>query len=219
MDPILLQTILGATQTAGGLIGRLMADRPTNEIPEALRQSLALAKARVANPYSEGYSAAKDQLDLQQSNALAAAQQSGNPQESIAQITGASERGARQLQAQNEASQEQDIQDLTRVLSDVQRAQEMQFQYNEQAPFLDQFRESSDVFGAGMENLYGALDTKALLGAYGSIGGTTPSAPASPAINPGAAVSGAGNVAQAIAGGVSMEELQKILQQMMSIRF
>lgn len=156
MIPMIMQGALGAGQAIGGLMG--LRDRPEYEIPDALKQSVALARARVSNPYMEGYTQATEQLDLQTANAIRAAQESGNAQEAIAGVAGAQQRGASDLARMNEESQRRDIDSLVSVLGSLSQAQDQEWQMNEFAPFADSSREARDVFGAGMENLYGALD-------------------------------------------------------------
>ena len=58
----LAQGVVGLGQTIGGALSS--AKRPEYELPPALRESLALARINVANPYSAGYGQAKAQSDL-----------------------------------------------------------------------------------------------------------------------------------------------------------
>lgn len=168
MDPvtasILAKGAIGVGQLIGGSAGIFGTKRPKYEIPEALRQSVSLARLRYADPMSPGYSEAEANVDLATANQIRAAQESGNPQESLGAITGAQNEAYRDLAQMNEESQYRDEVMLSQELGKMAEAENLQFQLNELAPFQDAFRESRDVFGAGIENLTGALDEYGIVG-------------------------------------------------------
>lgn len=145
----------------GGFLSK--GDRPEYEIPPALRESLALARLNVADPNAPGYGQAKAQADLTLSNQLAAAQQQGNPQESIQALAGAQQKTMRDLEMYNQQSQQQDYAGLQGELGKLQQAQDLQFQMNEFAPYADRAQQSKNMIGGGLENLFAAGDMFAQL--------------------------------------------------------
>ena len=160
MDPMTMlalgQGILGGAQMIGGFFSK--GNRPDYEIPPALRESLALARLNVADPNAPGYGQAKAQADLTLSNQLAAAQQQGNPQESIQALAGAQQKTMRDLEMYNQQSQQQDYAGLQGELGKLQQAQDLQFQMNEFAPYADKSQQSKNMIGGGLQNLYNAGD-------------------------------------------------------------
>jgi len=150
----LAQGAVGLGQVIGGAFSS--AKRPEYKMPEAVRQSLALAKMNVANPYSPGYSQAKAESDLTAANQLNAAQQQGNPMEAIQTIAGAQQKANRDLQMYNEQDQKSDVSNLQGELAKVAQAQDLMFQMNEFAPYQDKSQQSKNLIGGGLENLFGA---------------------------------------------------------------
>lgn len=143
-------------------------------MPEAVRQSLALAKMNVANPYSPGYSQAKAEADLTAANQLNAAQQQGNPMEAIQTIAGAQQKANRDLQMYNEQDQKSDVSNLQGELAKVAQAQDLMFQMNEFAPYQDKSQQSKNMIGGGLENLFGAGGQLAEMDLLGKIYGESP---------------------------------------------
>jgi len=143
-------------------------------MPEAVRQSLALAKMNVANPYSPGYSQAKAESDLTAANQLNAAQQQGNPMEAIQTIAGAQQKANRDLQMYNEQDQKSDVGNLQGELAKVAQAQDLMFQMNEFAPYQDKSQQSKNMIGGGLENLFGAGGQLAEMDLLGKIYGESP---------------------------------------------
>lgn len=160
MDPLtmltLAQGVVGLGQTIGGALSG--AKRPEYELPPALRESLALARINVANPYSPGYRQAKAQSDLTMANQIAAAQQQGNPQESIQTIAAGQQKTQRELEMYNEQDQKQDVSNLQGELGKLQQAQDLMFQMNQFAPYADKSQQSKNMIGAGLENMFAAGD-------------------------------------------------------------
>lgn len=182
MDPVtiamLLQAAAGTSQLAGGAFSLFDNERPERDIPDSLRQSMALAKIRFSDPYMAGYSEAKEGIDLATANALSAAQEGGAIQESAAGIAGQQNTAMRELAAANEADQDRDFDELQRMLQVMSQQEDMQFQMNEFAPFADRAQEGRDMVGAGFENIYGALDDFGLYSMSGRYGNQSiPSAP------------------------------------------
>mgnify|MGYP006910134126 FL=1 len=168
----LAQGAVGLGQVIGGAFSS--AKRPEYKMPEAVRQSLALAKMNVANPYSPGYSQAKAESDLTAANQLQAAQQQGNPMEAIQTIAGAQQKANRDLQMYNEQDQKSDVSNLQGELAKVAQAQDLMFQMNEFAPYQDKSQQSKNMIGGGLENLFGAGGQLAEMDLLGKIYGESP---------------------------------------------
>lgn len=164
--PAIISGVTGAGQLIAGAMSAASNKRPDYQIPSALRQSVALARAQVQDPYAPGYGQAKDNLDLAAANAVYASQQSGNAQIGLGEIVGQTESGLRELQAMNAKDQKGDIQDYRVALAQYAQAQDTQFQMNEFAPYAQRAQESRDVFGAGLENIMGAAQQYGLMSTY-----------------------------------------------------
>ncbi len=165
-----LQLGLGAAQLIGGFL-KQSGRRPTYEIPDSVRQALALSRIRASDPYMPGYQQAKDQIDLVTSNAIRGAQESGSAQQSLPGIVGALQRENRNLGMENALSQERDMQGLQQLLMNYGNYEDQEFQMNEFAPYLEREQEGRDMFGAGLENLFGGLNMSEVLKMYGAGGG------------------------------------------------
>ena len=165
-----MSLLIGGGQALFGLGKTLFSKpkRPEKDIPPALRESLMLSKMMVSDPNAPGYTEAKASIDTATSNAIMAAKQSGNAQESIGTVASGLSRGYLGLEEQNNQSQYQDLNNLQRSLDQMAQAQDTQEQYNEFAPYADKSQEGRDMFGAGLENIMGGLDAAAIAGLVGS---------------------------------------------------
>lgn len=168
--PAIIQGVAGIGQLLGGAIGTMGTKRPEYEIPDALKQSLALAKINFQDPNMPGYTQAKEVIDLQTANLIRGAQEAGNAQQSIQQIAEAARIGSSDLARMNAEDQRRDQSELNQVLGKVAEAEDMQFQINEFGKFQDQSQRFADIFGAGLENVFGAADKGAMLGLLGGGG-------------------------------------------------
>lgn len=197
--PLIIQGATGAAQLVGSLAKK--AKRPEYEIPSGLRSALAVAQTMVSNPNMEGYSQAVDQSNLATANMVSAAQQAGNAQESVASVAAAQGAQLREITQMNEQSQRQDLEGLQKMLQVYSQAQDQEWQMNEFAPYADAAQEKRDVFGAGLENVFGAGLSFAMLGQLGGLGNALGDAP-SPA--PTASTAGSStSIIQAILGSLS----------------
>jgi len=124
---------------------------------------LALSKLRVSDPYSPGYSQQRETADLATANALMSAQQSGQTSEAIQTVAASQQAAYRDINQMMEADQDRDEQMLQQSLAQYAREENENFMANELAPYQDRFRESRDVFGAGLENIVQGIDDKALM--------------------------------------------------------
>lgn len=162
--PVILQAGAGAAQLIGGSGSLFGNKRPEYEIPDALKQTLALAKIRASDPYAPGYSQAKSNVDLSTANLINAAP---NKQESLGMIAGAQNAAYRDLAEMNAQSQYQDEMNLQQALGDYAKAEDLAFQMNEFGPYADRAQEGRNVVGAGLENLFTAADQYAMIGEDG----------------------------------------------------
>lgn len=169
--PAIIQGVAGIGQLLGGAIGTMGTKRPEYQIPDALKQSLALAKINFQDPNMPGYTQAKEVIDLQTANLIRGAVDSGNAQQSIQQIAEAARLGSSDLARMNAEDQRRDQDQLNQILGKVAEAEDMQFQINEFGKFQDQSQRFADIFGAGLENVFGAADKGAMLGLLGGGGG------------------------------------------------
>ncbi len=165
--PIAIQGVTGVGQLIGSMLKK--TERPEYEIPSGLRSALGVAQTMVNNPFMAGYSQAVDQANLAASNMITAAQQSGGAQQSLASIAAAQGAQLRDIAQMNEASQQQDLANLQSVLQTYASAQDQECQMNKFAPYADKMQEKRDVFGAGLENLFGAASSFATIGQAGGL--------------------------------------------------
>ena len=162
MDPFsvlaIAQGAVGLGQTIGSWFKK--DKRPEYKMPDALKQSLALAQMNVGSR-APGYSQAVDEANLITSNQLGAVQ---NRAEAVQGIAGAQQAQMRDINRMDAESERQDRLNLQNTLSQVAQAQDQEFAANELAPYQDAAREKRDMFGAGMENIFGALNLAGVTG-------------------------------------------------------
>ena len=165
MDPFTIMSLakgaLGLGQTIGSLFKK--DERPISEMPNALKESLALANAQVGSRMP-GYTQAVDQANMVAANQLAAAGQSGNALEAVQTIAGSQQGAMREIAQADAQAERQDIANLQNTLAQVAQAQDQEFMANEMAPYQDSSQEKRDLFGAGMENVFGAMNMYAVGG-------------------------------------------------------
>jgi len=151
----MVQGGIGLAQTIGSLFKK--DKRPTYEMPDSLKQSLALAKSQVG-ARMPGYTQAVDQANLVAANQLSAAGQSGNALGAVQTIAGSQQGAMRDIAALDAQSERQDVANLQNTLSRVAQAEDMEFEANKLAPYQDSSQEKRDLFGAGLENIFGGLN-------------------------------------------------------------
>lgn len=159
--PAIIQGVSGIAQLLSGAGKK--AKRPEYEIPDSVKQSLALSKMQATSPYMAGYSKAKTNIDLSTANKVAAAGQYGNAQESLSGIMGQEASSLRNLDAANEEAQRKDVLNYQKSLKEYGSYEDLEFKLNKLDPYKDAAAEQRDIFGAGMENLFGAADKGGML--------------------------------------------------------
>jgi hypothetical protein len=172
MDPITLAMLasigIGVGQLAAGSNALSDADRPTREVPESLRRTQALSEMLAADPKFAGYDLAKEESEMAAANQLRAASEMGNSSETIGQVGGQIQESMRRLAQLNQQDQRQDIGQLSNVMSQVAQEENINWQYNEFAPYAEQVQRGEDMVGAGLENVVGGI------AGYGLAGGEFP---------------------------------------------
>lgn len=159
---------VGGAQTLIGALGMLGNKRPDYEIPETVRQSLALAEMKFADPEIAGYDQAKANLDISAANAVQGAIQSGTGSEALGGIVGQQEQGYRQLAAMGAQQQEADFAGLQQSLNNFAAYEDMEYQMNEFAPYAQKFQLFSDMIGGGLENTMQGMDKALLIAGRGA---------------------------------------------------
>lgn len=126
------------------------------EVPDALKQSLALAKIQAADPNAPGYTQAKGNVDLATANQLAAAQTAGNVGQNIQSLAAGQTAGYNELARMNAASQQEDFVRLQQSLGSMADREDLAYQLNYFAPNADERRQGENMVGAGMQNAFNA---------------------------------------------------------------
>lgn len=162
LAPTVLKGAIGAGQVIGSLLGK--NERPEYEIPDSVRQALAMAQVRFNDPYADGYAQEKDAIETASANALQAASRAGNVTESVATVQSGNNRAMQQLSARGAQQQQQDFANLQQQLGIMGAHQDKQFQLNEMAPYADKAQEKRDVFGGGLENIMMSLEELGVMG-------------------------------------------------------
>lgn len=169
--PLLFQAGLGGAQAIGGAIKRGNNKRPDYKIPASAKRALALAKMRAGDPNMPGYDLEAANIALTQSNALSASRESGNVAESVSSISAATDTANRRLGSANSQSQQRDLETLESAENSMAKYEDQEFQMNEFAPFSDARTESTQMIGAGAQNIFQALDGYGAYSQYSDLTG------------------------------------------------
>jgi hypothetical protein len=159
---------IGGVQTLAGVMGLLGNQRDDYEIPDSVKQAMAMAQMRVADPKAPGYDQAKSNIDLQTANALNQAVQTGSGTEALASVVGAQDQAYRGLAEMSARSQDMDLDRLQQSLQMYANYEDQEFQMNEYAPYAQKFQLFSDMVGGGLENIYQGMDRSLLTQQGGS---------------------------------------------------
>lgn len=124
------------------------------EVPDALKQSLALAKIQAADPNAPGYTQAKGNIDLTTANQLFAAQTAGNVGQNIQSLAAGQTAGYNELARMNAVSQQEDFVRLQQSLGSMADRQDLAYQLNYFAPNADERRQGENMVGAGVQNAF-----------------------------------------------------------------
>ena len=168
MLPFLAQGISGLFQGGKGVAGLLGSNRPQYSIPAAQQQSLALAQAQAGGDMA-GYGQAKSNIGTSTANALGAARESGNPLAAISAIQANQNQAFNNLDTQNANYKVGRQDNLQRALGTQGEYQDRAFQMNEFAPYMDKQRESRQLIGSGLSNVFGAMNNATAFDTYSNL--------------------------------------------------
>lgn len=163
MVPDLFKTIAGGFQFGKGNKLENEITRPLMDIPESAKEALSLARNQASQKLLPGQGYYETQLDKNQSRSLAAVRESAtNP----AQIAEAALRIGDQTDdsilnmairgAERYDMNQRNLQDQLGAMADWEQ---LQFEMNELEPFLDDAALASSLQGAGLQNMFGGLDS------------------------------------------------------------
>lgn len=159
--PVAIKGISGIAQMISGR--RLMnTERPVREIPAEAQIALTLAQKRAG---AQSLTERNTNLGaaLAASNANRVARQSGN----AAAIVGVqAQQGATMREGAVAGVRERMGNEAVfrQELANMAQQKDLNFQFNEFAPYAEKVQRGSDMFGAGAKNLFGALDQASMLG-------------------------------------------------------
>lgn len=132
-------------------------NRPKYKIPEAVKQATALAHMRTQTNMP-GFSQLNDRVALNTANSLEAGARSGDVTHSIASIAAGANKGYQDIGIANAQFHDRAISTFGRSAGNLGRYKDREWQINEFAPYAEGEQESRDIFGAGLQNMVGALD-------------------------------------------------------------
>ena len=151
--------VIGLGQSIFGAIKASKAERnrPEYQVPDATMAATGLAGMRASNPYMPGYAQAKGNIDVAAANALQVASQGGNVAATLQGVVGQQESGLRGLAQQSAEYRDRAQSQYIGQLGELSKAQDMEFQLNEYAPYARKYQEGRDMFGAGLQNIMSGL--------------------------------------------------------------
>lgn len=149
---------------------RIRAERPTYEIPQEVRQSLAMRQATL-NARAPGAVQAERNIMQNQSSTLNNIRQGAGDSSSLLAAAGAvqgtAQRGMRALAAQEEQGFYSRLAGLERAQSQMGAYRDKEFQLNEYEPFQDAMATKSALMEGGLRNINDAVsDVGATAGKY-----------------------------------------------------
>lgn len=162
--PSIFQSIQGISQMIGGKKQLNNLERPVYEIPDAAKQSLALASSAFADPRMPGESQAYSRIGSAYSNYLRSAGETSNSLGGLASAQANTNRAYGDLATQSAAHQEGDRSRLMSNLGTYAQYQDAQWQMNKFSPYADAYNEGRERIGAGQQNLFGGLNGLSSIG-------------------------------------------------------
>jgi hypothetical protein len=162
--PALFKGFEGIRQRRDAEKGLASLERPEYTTPEEVNRMLGISQMRYSDSFMPGQGMLMDRIDQQAANAFAQGTEAGNPFALISNIQGQAgaqyqDLQARQMQQKlsNEAAYQQ-------ALMQMSQYKDLEWQMNEFAPYKDKYTELRDIYGAGTQNMYGALDSLSAIG-------------------------------------------------------
>lgn len=162
--PSIMQGVQGITQMINGKKKLAGLERPTYEIPTAVRQQLALSRQAFADPMMPGEGRANSQIGASYSQGIRAARGTGNSMAGIAMMQANANDAYGNLATTSAQFQEQDRANLMSNLGTYGAYQDQQWQQNKFSPYMDKYNEGREQIGAGQQNTFGALNGLASVG-------------------------------------------------------
>lgn len=162
--PSIFQGVQGITQMINGKKKLAGLERPTYEIPTAVRQQLALSRQAFADPMMPGEGRANSQIGASYSQGIRAARGTGNSMAGIAMMQANANDAYGNLATTSAQFQEQDRANLMSNLGTYASYQDQQWQQNKFAPYMDKYNEGREQIGAGQQNTFGSLNGLASVG-------------------------------------------------------
>lgn len=157
----LIPSIIGGVQSLVGAFSSLSNKRPTYEIPAGIKQGLALAQAQAASDMPN-YGQGKADIGAATGNAITAARESGNPLAAISQIQANENKGVNDLNVQNAGYKDGKQNQLRQALDHYADYQDEAFQLNAYAPYKEKRQLYNNMFGSGISNIVGGIDSNNL---------------------------------------------------------
>lgn len=162
--PGLIKAGYGISQMVRGNKGLKSLERPEYQIPEEELSRLALAQQSFASGQMPGASAMRDDVNASAANAASFAREGGSPLAALAAIQSRQQQGLRQVGIDNANYRDRQQQNYSAALADMGQQQDKAWQINKFAPYSDKYNEFREMSGAGMQNLFGGLDSLSAIG-------------------------------------------------------
>ena len=157
----LIPVALGGIQSLFGAFNSLKNKRPEYKLPPAVQQGLSLAEAQAASDMPN-YGQGKSDIQTSTGNAITAARESGNPLAAISQIQANENKGVNDLNVQNAGYKDGKQNQLRQALDHYADYQDEQFQLNAYAPYKEKRQLYNNMFGSGISNIVGGIDSNNL---------------------------------------------------------
>lgn len=162
--PTLFQGITGAIQLAGGKKALKNLERPEYAMPGDVNSMLTLAAQEAGQPYSQAQLNAMNQNGLSAANMAASARDAGQGAAFAPAIAAREQASNMAIAAQADDMRRVNMARLSDMLGVRAKYKDQEWQMNRFAPYMDNYNEARERIGAGQENLFGALNSGAILG-------------------------------------------------------
>jgi len=162
--PAIMQGITGLAQMIGGKKQLNNLERPEYEIPNEVKQALAISRANYADPTMPGQQTMYDRNSLAAANAARAAIEGGGGLSSLAGISAAESTGAQNIGIAGANFQNQQELQYQQQLGNMANYKDQEWQVNKFAPYSEAYNEGRERIGAGQQNFMSALGGIAKVG-------------------------------------------------------
>lgn len=161
--PAIFQGVTGLIQRHKAKKGLKELKRPEYEIPPEAKAALALSQQEYGTDMP-GLAMATEQADIAAANAANVARLTPNSMGAIAMIQAQRQAAGRQVQQDNLAYRQMQSQRYQGALGQMADQQDKAWQLNKFAPYSDKYNELREMYGAGTQNIAGALDNLSGIG-------------------------------------------------------